>query len=366
MTSPPIRRLRIGFLTGTLNTMGGTERMAVTLANALAEHGFESSVLSLWGRSSCFPLHPAVTHDAIFSERPSYKRAYVRTVMGIRQYAKRHDIDVLVLVDTMLTLFTVPALAGLGVRQIAWEHFHFDENLGRRARPLARRLAARACNEIVVLTERDRARWIEALQPKNRVVSIRNPLSFPMPEQLAPRDTKTVLAVGRLTHQKAFDVLLKAWAEVSKYAPDWKLLIAGEGEDRADLEALRQQLGLESSVTLPGTYADVTTVYRQASIFCLSSRYEGLPLVLIEAMAYGLPIVSTDCKTGPHELFGGTDAAVLVPVDDPTALAAQLLSVINNPEEATRLGAAARSKAREYALDHVVQQWLALLEPAQE
>lgn len=364
MTDRTAQRPHVCFLTGTLNAMAGAERMTAAVANALAERGFAVTVLSLWDRSSCFSLHPAVQHDALFDQRPSFKRAYAATVFGIRRHVKRLRIDVLIQVDTMLALFALPATLGLGVRHIAWEHCHFDEDLGKRARRLARRLDARYCEHIVALTERDRRRWIEAARPRGSVACIPNPLPFDMPEQPAPRTTKKVLAVGRLVHAKGFDVLLRAWAVVAQQAPGWKLMIVGEGEERPALEALRDQLGLHDSVDLPGIYLEVTKAYEQASIFCLSSRYEGFGLVLIEAMAYGLPIVATDCETGPRELLGDGQTAVVVPVDNVAALAAGLLRVIDQREIAAQLGTAGRQKAHAYSLGHIAQQWEMLLRPA--
>ncbi|WKZ85940.1 glycosyltransferase family 4 protein [Ralstonia pickettii] len=352
---------RLCFLTGTLNALAGAERMTATIANGLAEQGYEVTILSLWDNASCFALHPAVQHEALVAERPSFKRTYAATVAGIRKHLKRHHIDVLVQVDTMLSLFALPAALGLGVRHIAWEHCHFDEDLGRRARRWARRLAARYCEQIVVLTERDRERWLEALRPSSSVVCIPNPLPFPIPTQPVPRTSKTVLAVGRLVHAKGFDVLLNAWAIVAQHAPEWKLMIAGEGEERRALETLRDQLGLRDSVTLPGVASDITQAYAQASIFCLSSRYEGFGLVLIEAMAFGLPIVSTACETGPRELLEDGRDAVMVAVDDHAALADALLRLILDRDEAARLGQAASLKATLFTKERIVAAWDELL-----
>jgi glycosyltransferase involved in cell wall biosynthesis len=352
-----LARPRLCFLTGTLNVVAGAERMTATIANALAAQGYAVTILSLWDDASCFPLHPEVRHEALFAQRPSFKRAYAATVAGIRRHIKAHRIDVLIQVDTMLALFTLPATLGLGVRHIAWEHCHFDEDLGKPARRLARRLAARYCEDIVVLTERDRKRWIEALRPRSAVVCIPNPLPFVMPVQAAPRINKIVLAVGRLVAAKGFDVLLRAWSEVVLQAPGWRLMIVGEGEERPALEALREQLDLHDCVTLPGVYPDVTRAYEQASIFCLSSRYEGFGLVLIEAMSFGLPIVSTDCETGPRELLqDGRDAAI-VPVDEPKALAQAITRIINHPEEAAALAESARGKVRAYTPERIARQW---------
>lgn len=354
---------RLCFLTGTLNAMAGAERMTATMANALAEQGYTVTILSLWDATSCFPLHPAVTHETVFAQRPSFKRAYASTVAGIRRHVRAHKVDVLVQVDTMLALFALPATLGLGTRHIAWEHCHFDEDLGKPARRFARRLAARYCEAIVVLTERDRKRWTEALRPRSTVACIPNPLPFAMPAQPAPRTGKTVLAVGRLVHAKGFDVLLRAWSVVARLEPNWQLTIAGEGEERAVLEALRDELGLRDCVTLPGIYADITIAYEQASVFCLSSRYEGFGLVLIEAMAFGLPIVSTDCETGPRELLTPGQDALVVPKDAPGALAQAMVHMIRHPEEAARLSAAAHEKASHFSQVHLAQQWQVLLGP---
>lgn len=353
-------RPTICFLTGTLNAFAGAERMTAVIANALAERGYRVFVLSLWDRASVFPLHAAVGHHALFEQRPSFKRAYLSTLLGIRRFVRQHAIDILIEVDTMLTLFTAPALLGQGVRRIAWEHCHFDEDLGRKTRRLARWLAGRTNSHLVVLTERDRARWIEGLHPRCKVSCIPNSLPFPSPETPAPRDTKMVLAVGRLTNAKGFDILLNAWAGVVRKAPGWQLTIVGEGEERGALESLRTQLGLDRCVSLPGTHTDIASDYARSAIFCLSSRYEGFGLVLIEAMAHGLPIVSTSCEQGPRELLGPDDA-ILVPEDNVEALEKALSDLIASPSTADRLAAQGRQNARHYEIGPIADRWITLL-----
>ncbi|EHP40136.1 glycosyl transferase group 1 [Cupriavidus basilensis OR16] len=135
----------------------------------------------------------------------------------------------------------------------------------------------------------------------------------------------------------------------------------GEGEERVALERLRSRLGLNSVVSLPGVFPDITNAYKHASIFCLSSRYEGFGLVLLEAMAFGLPVVSTDCETGPRELLDSGHDALVVPVDDSDGMAQALLRLIVHQEDATRLGKAARQKAHRFSMKRIVSQWQALL-----
>jgi len=350
---------RVCFLTGTLGEIGGAERMTAVIANDLVTRGYEVFIVSLWGKTSCFQLHPAVRHHTLHARRPSFKQAFLSTIVRIRRFLRDNTIDTLVDVDTMLSLFTLPATLGLNVRRIAWEHCHLGEDLGRPQRRLARMLAARFSESIVVLTERDRQQWLVDMAPRARVIAIGNPLPFPYPIDPAPRSSNTVLAVGRLTAAKGF-----AWKLVSAEAPDWKLVIAGDGEERSALEEIITMLNLQDCVTLVGMRQDIENVYRNASIFCLSSHYEGFALVLLEAMAFGLPIVSTDCETGPTELIRNGENGMLVRAGDPRALADGLIEVIRDNNLANALASSARDVARRYTLDGIAKCWEQLLAPA--
>lgn len=349
------------FLTGTLNEFAGAERMTAVIASALAERGYRVLVLSLWDEASVFPLHPDVRHHALFAARPSFKREYLATVRGIRRFVREHQVDALIEVDTMLTLFTLPATTGMEVRRIAWEHCHFEEDLGSKARHVARRLAALTNEAIVVLTTRDRVRWESVFFQRAKLVTIGNPLPFPLPTMAAPRDTATVLAVGRLVPAKGFDVLLDAWARAHMRHPSWHLRIVGEGEERAALEAKVKRLGLHACVSLPGVLTDMETVYRDSTIFCLSSRYEGFGLALIEAMAFGLAVVSTACETGPRELIRDQENGLLAPVNDPDALARALDHLMSDATLRDTLGAQARDDARAADPGYAAGLWEQLL-----
>lgn len=137
-----------------------------------------------------------------------------------------------------------------------------------------------------------------------------------------------VLGVGRLVYQKAFDVLLRAFAEVRRTRP-CRLVILGEGRDRPELEQLAAELGVAEDVSLPGFVIDPMPYFARADVFALSSRFEGLAMVIIEALASGVPIVSTDCESGPREVLGGGRYGDLVPLEDPPALAAAISVVLD-------------------------------------
>lgn len=164
-----------------------------------------------------------------------------------------------------------------------------------------------------------------------------------------------ILGVGRLTAQKAFNVLIEAFARVRKSQPA-RLLILGEGEERPMLEAQIKQLGLEQEVDLPGFVSNPYPYMAQAALFVLSSRWEGLPTVLVEAMSLGTPVIATDCPSGPQEILRNGKYGQLVPVDDPNALALAIQNFLAN-----RATCPLEESWRPYEVDFVTDQYLNML-----
>lgn len=178
------------------------------------------------------------------------------------------------------------------------------------------------------------------------------PLDHPW---FAPGEPPVVLGVGRLTAQKDFDVLIRAFASVRKMRPA-RLMILGEGELRTELEALIRQLGIGADVALPGFQANPLVYMRRAALFVLSSRFEGFGNVLVEAMACGTPVVSTDCPSGPAEILEGGKWGRLAPVGDAEALAEAMLATLaetQHPDVAHR--------ARDFGVDRAVDGYLRAL-----
>lgn len=347
----------ICFLIGNLNYSGGTERVTSLIANELIKTGFNVSILSFFeGEQPFFKLDNDIRVYNIFPSKVSFKKNYFITVLKIRRFIKINKIHSLVLVDSNSYIFTLPALTGLKTKQICWEHFNFKYNLGKPSRDIARKLAARYCDLVVTLTKKDKISWLDNTKHKNQIISIPNPSPFSIKNSPICTNHKTVLAVGRLAHQKGFDLLLLAWKKVSLANPDWHLIIVGEGEKRYELENFIVNNQLSSSVTLIGNTNDVSKYYEKADIFCLSSRFEGFGMVLVEALSFGLPIVSFDCESGPSEILEGT-RSILVPPEDVDKLAFSLIELINS--EARRLSISSDNikKAQQYQLSNIINEW---------
>jgi glycosyltransferase involved in cell wall biosynthesis len=187
---------------------------------------------------------------------------------------------------------------------------------------------------------------------------VRIPNAVPGPSfAISELTSRIVVAAGRLSYQKGFDLLIGAFAKVAALHPDWTLRIFGRGPRRKALQRLIDEHGLGDNVVLMGTDPSLGEHMANASLFVLSSRFEGLPMVMLEAMSKGLPIVSFDCPTGPGELIGHGQDGILVPDGDADALAAGMLDLIGDEDKRRRYGAAAAEAATRFSLNEVGAQW---------
>jgi len=165
------------------------------------------------------------------------------------------------------------------------------------------------------------------------------------------------VTIGRYAYQKGYDLLLQAWAEVEKYYPDWSLDIYGMG-DQTSYRQLMSDLGIDARrCRLNGPVEDVVKTYTDSSVFVLSSRFEGFGLVLVEAMACGLPVVSFDCPAGPDEIITDGVDGLLVPSGDVHALAGKLMTLMSDEDLRKRLGQQARQSVRRYEMAAIATQW---------
>jgi glycosyltransferase involved in cell wall biosynthesis len=172
--------------------------------------------------------------------------------------------------------------------------------------------------------------------------------------------------MGRLVRQKGFDLLVEAFARVASMHPDWRVVILGEGAERANLTASIHAAGLVDRVSLAGFASAPERAMRQADLFVLPSRFEGFPNSLLEAMAEGMPCISFDCPTGPKELIEHDVSGWLVPAEDVAALAKGLDMLMGSAELRIRLGAQARGVQQSYSLAAILDKWNRLLESLSE
>lgn len=354
---------RICFFLGSANLSGGTERVATIIANGLAEAGHNVSILSLSnGNNPFFDINPKISIHQIFCNKVSFKINYFIAIYRLRRFLKNNNIDVLIDVESMLALYAIPAVIGTGIRHICWEHFNYKYDLGKILRRIARHFAAIIADDVITLTKRDKDMWRDHTWARADIHAISNPTPFDIPPNMPGENSKTILAIGRLTHQKGFDILLKAWSKSLPHIPhDWKLRIVGGGEDENILRELSSNLQINDRTNFYPPTNEISKHYSDASFYCLSSRFEGLPMVLIEAQAYGLPIIAFDCETGPREIIEHLYNGQLVECGNIEALSNAIVFYVSNEE--VRREASVNAKRKCYSFDKaiIVRQWLNLI-----
>lgn len=354
--------MKLFFVIGDISAYGGTERVTTEIAAALAQAGHEVSILSLFGPAEPWfdmPDEVRVKAAGLEPAGGSLRRAAAIS-RCLKNEARSSGADAMILVDTILFAFCISWSWRAPVKIVCWEHFNLTTSHGTRMRDLARSAASRLSDKVVVLTERDAEAWREKYRITDRVQSIWNPIPrFPVDDASSPgrEDRPAIaLAVGRLTREKGFDILLRAWALIGPARDGWMLRIVGGGEEEAALKALAAELGIHDSVVFVGQVRDVASEYRVASLYVMSSRWEGLPMTLLEAQHFGLPSVSTDCPTGPREVLSGGSGRLVVP-EDPQALADGLTGLIRDPDVRLGMACAAKENALRYRPQEIRRQW---------
>lgn len=217
-------------------------------------------------------------------------------------------------------------------------------------------------DHIVVQTKRAGDYFSPKLQ--ERIIVIPNPVLLP-PDEKEPVNKllgeKTLIAMGRLVPQKGFDMLLEAMAKLKDRYPEWTLTILGEGELRPKLESLCNKLGLGDRVHLLGRVTNPHEFLKQADIFIMSSRFEGFPNALCEAMACGLPVISTDCPNGPREIIRDGVDGILIPNEDVLALGVAMERLMSDETERKSLGDRAKEVTERFGLEKVILIWELLI-----
>jgi GalNAc-alpha-(1->4)-GalNAc-alpha-(1->3)-diNAcBac-PP-undecaprenol alpha-1,4-N-acetyl-D-galactosaminyltransferase len=350
-------------------SLGGASRVMSLLANYWAERGDEVVLITLDTVSTdAFALHPAIHRVALdmMGDSNGFAAALAnnaKRLLGLRRSVAASGASVVLSFEDRTNVMVLVATLGMRLRRVVCERTDVLRHRIGRVWPVLRRMTYPLAAGLVVQT-RALLPWGRSVmfgRPRVHVVPNPIPLERYTCGPLAERP-QTIVAVGRLEPEKGYDVLLAAFATIAREFPQWELLIAGDGSQREPLRDLVHELGLEKQVRLVGYIANPCDVLAAGSIFVMSSRYEGFPNALLEAMACGLPVVSTAC-VGAVELVADGVSGILVAVDNCDELAHAIRRLVGDAQFRHRLGSAARNVAERYSLDAVMQEWDALVSP---
>ncbi len=291
---------------------------------------------------------PALIPAGEFGVR--YFNRYVEVVVG--EYLSGLTDGILVTTRPALNILAAHHAPRELVR-VAQEHMNLSVHRPDVVRAIKRYYPL--FDAVAVLTHRDLEDYAGIL-PDTRVLRIPNAVHS-MEQEPSDWTNKVVVAAGRLAPQKGFDMLIPAWAKVAERHPDWQLRIFGNGEKRAQLRALIEEHHLYNNVLLMGQTRELDDELAKSSMYVLSSRFEGLPMVMIEAMTHALPVVSFDCPTGPADVLTDGKEGALVPAGDVDALADALCRLMDDKALREKMGTAALQTSHDYSPAAVHPQW---------
>lgn len=358
---------RIVFVISSLGG-GGAERVISILANHLVSKKYQVTVVTYYPKKSdWYRLNRSVNRVIISWARSKTKLEIIRNLSSrITQLRKTFiDIhpDVIISFTTEVNVTTLLASFGLGIKVIISERVDptMHQNLPTVWKWL-RRLTYPFSSYLVVQTATS-AKYFSKFFG-SRVVVIPNPVVLEAPSNADSLLFKKpfIVAIGRLVDQKGFDLLIESYATLANNYPNWNLVIIGEGDKRSKLEQLISRLGLSSRILLIGRVKNPQTVLHQADIFVLSSRYEGFPNALLEAMANGLPAISFNCPSGPAEIIRHNFDGILVPPENREKLSMAIGKLMSDKILRRKLGKNAKQVTTRFSVGKILGRWEGLFE----
>ena len=355
---------------------GGAERVVSTLLPYLARH-FDLTLALLEDRQS-YPVPTEVTLAAFSGPLNSHTAHVIRIpyhILALAWLIRRHRARVVLSfmeqanIINILASYITDHQAVVSQRTSPRQQYEGKGLLGKvisqasaRLYPKAARIVAvsKGIKDIITSDYRLDVRQIRVIPNPVDTASIAE-MSKEKPSISLPDDY--LLHVGRLSVKaKAHDILLNAFKELHSLHPDLKLILVGEGPDRRQIRTMIKELDIGESVILAGWQDNVYPFMARAKALVLCSRYEGWPNVLVEAMVCGCPVVATDCPTGPHEILGDNEYGLLVPVNDPEALAHSIDTILTDETKRAYFRAQGRLRAQEFDLERIGSKYVRLLQ----
>lgn len=361
---------------GTFNS-GGMERVLANKTNYLARTGHEITIITTdqQDRKPYFYLDPAINqidlginytsnnNNGLFKKLIAYPKKQVAHKKLLKKYLNRIKPDI------TISLFDheVGLLPNIGDESKKIVEIHFSRfkrmQYGRKGiwkivdkiRSNNDLKTVKKYDKFVVLTEEDKTYWGSL----NNIVVIPNSNSFQI-EETSTLNAKNVIAVGRYDYQKRFEDLIEIWRIVHKKEPDWSLNIFGKGPEKEKLQCMIDEYNLTSTVSLKNPVKDIDEQYLNSSMIVMTSRYEGLPMALLEGQIAGLPLVSYTCKCGPRDIIQEGENGFLLEEGDKIGVANRIIELIQNKALREQMGKRSFELSNNFSEERIMQKWLSL------
>ena len=354
---------------------GGAEHVASLLSTYWVKNGYRVTLMPTFsGRGVClYPLDKRVTLDFLAdragnTDQNLFNR--LRRFWMLRKAIQDIKPDVIISFLTHVNVAAILSALGTGIPVIVSERIYPPGYILDFVLSTLRKLTYPAASCVVMQTDQG-LMWLKAKVSQDNGAVIANPVSYPMIraepmchiKDVVSENQKLCIAVGRFVEQKGFLDIISAFSQLSKRYPEWDLVILGDGPQRDELELQITKLGCDGRIHLPGRVGNLSDWYGAAELFIMNSRFEGFPNSLLEAMAHGLPVIATDCDTGPREMISHGVNGLLLPASAVSLeLKLAMESVIKDPDFAISLGVAAKMVRSQFSLAKIGDQWIRLME----
>lgn len=342
---------KILFIVVDIHERRGGDRVTTNLCNYFSNYGNKVTLLSLGKKDNkreIFPLDKNVNIEYLNINQNGIRNK-LKTLVSINRYFNCHDYNFIVGIGTYVSVL-LSMTAPKGSLNIGCEHSAYN-SVGIHWKIL-RTLFYRKLDACTVLTYTD-LRFVDKISKYSCVI----PNWREVPEKRSPVNSNICLAIGSLTHEKGFDLMLDVFKKVAVKNKNLLLRIVGEGPLETELRSKIKELELDGRVQIFPFTSEIEKYYLDASMYIMTSRFEGLPMVLLEAQSYGIPMISYDCETGPRDLIHNGENGYLIPWGDSDKMAEAILKLGNNHVLCKGMGENARKDALNYEKDNIAEQW---------
>ena len=355
---------KICLLKLTTDGVDGGLKVACNLLNELTSR-YTCSLVSVMSEQEIpyFELNSSVKYDILMRKKDKLTRIFFSACWMFRRYVIENDIDIVMSVGVSANAIMITSCMGLAVKTIVCDHMNSKANVFSKSIDIQREYGAKLANKVVTLTNEDKLNYISKFNLKeNKVVDIHNWFE-PHIVTDCSKDKKLV-TVGRFDSQKGYDYLVQVAKKVLSEKSDWTWEIYGSG-NQDEVEKIRDLIkenNLQDKLLIKGLEKNQDLIYGDKGIYVMTSRYEGLPLVLLEAQQYNLPIVSFRCPTGPGEIVEDGVNGYLVECYDTDKLSEKLLELMGNEALRQSFSEHAKDNMDKFDKDKILKQWLELIE----
>ena len=338
--------MKLLYITNGISGGGGLERVLSIKASYFAEEfGYDVHIITLNDSQETFyPISPSITiHPIEVSRDWKYLFNYINK---INKVVKEVQPDIISVCDDGLKGLYVPVWIKKGKAKIIYERHASMMLNGASWQKFWMRVGGYFYDKIVVLTNYNLSEW-----SSSNLTVIPNPVSF-YPQESSSLENHQIVCVGSLSYNKGYDLLIDAWSKIASQHPSWSIHIYGKG-DASTYQDTINQLGIQEQITFHAPVQDIESIYQQTSMLVLPSRSEGFGMVLIEAMACGVPCIAFDCPCGPRDIINDGENGFLVKPQNTEELANKIQQLIEDKELRIKMGRSAKQTALQYLIKRI-------------